>query len=131
MRLPGIHLDVKRRSGRMNASISLPASIPQGARPADGSPIYAIMPPALPRQLDPGTETGVYPSWVASGGTILPYTLTTHTPALMDPVLGPPLLHPLTPFNPLLMLGFGLNLLLLAGEVLNVDGEVGDISGAV
>jgi len=82
-------------------------------------PIYSNTPQVLPAQGDPIPDTGgIYPTWVKSGGTLLPYAVTTHTPGFMAPVLGPPALHRFAPFNPLLMMGFAVNLLLLAGEVL-------------
>lgn len=82
-------------------------------------PVYSNTPQVQPAQGDPIPDTGgIYPSWVKSGGTLLPYAVTTHTPGFMAPVLGPPALHRFAPFNPLLMMGFAVNLLLLAGEVL-------------
>lgn len=103
-----------------------PITIPTAIIPASGGDAEAVIslpipdvPPVLPSTGDPMGSSGLYPSWVKSGGTLLPYTATTHVPGFMQPVLGPPLVHRFTPFTPLLMLGFGLNLLLFGNELLN------------
>lgn len=120
MRLRGLHLNTKVRRGRMTAQIQLSASFPEPAMGVGATPppIYSIIPPVIPKKGDPDPRK-LYPSWVKSGGTLLPYSATTHVPGFMQPILGPPLLHRMTPMTPLLMLGFGLNLLLYAGEILN------------
>jgi len=118
MRLRGLHLNTKVRRGRMTAQIQLSATFPEPTMGTGPTPplIFTNVPPVIPQKEDP---RGLYPSWVKSGGTLLPYSATTHVPGFMQPILGPPLLHKFTPMNPLLMMGFGLNLLLYAGEQLN------------
>lgn len=117
MRLPGIHLKPNKKTGRISYLPYTSASFPGQTGLPDLPPIYQI-PLEGPRKSDPEPSS---PSWVVSGGTLLPSMATAHTPTFMRPVLGAPMLHPLTPFTPLLMLGFGLNLALLAGEVLGVE----------
>jgi len=111
-----------RKRRRFNYS---PITMPVATMPVSGGPAEVIslpipdVPAVLPSTGDPMGSSGLYPSWVKSGGTLLPYSATTHVPGFMQPILGPPLLHKFTPFTPLLMLGFGLNLLLFGNELMN------------
>jgi len=113
-----------RQKRRFNYSpITMPIATAPAAAGGAGGAVISLpipdVPQVIPSRGDPMGSSGLYPSWVKSGGTLLPYTATTHIPGFLQPILGPPLLHRMTPFTPLLMLGFGLNMLLFASEQLS------------
>lgn len=119
MKLPGIHLKSSKHRGKRNLLLQAAMA------PLIGEPAFEPSPPTMKPahggtpMIVGGTDNGGNPSWVVSGGTSLPYL----TPPGVVQTYVPPYRYTIpSPISPLLALGYGLNLAMLAAELLGVQG---------
>lgn len=113
MNLPSIHLEWDTHQGRRRI-IPLPMMV----APPPGRPVSNPQKQIIPNPVQVPGVAVAEDSWLVSGGTVLPYM----TPPQTVKTYVPPMRYSIpTPVSPLLALGFGLNLALLAADVLGVS----------